>query len=111
MLSYRHLTTDELILARGLDMRLGAANPARVPPLWLITHDPEHGDLLPAEPNTEQEREMLENVWTELQTALVEAVPTGHMVVASGAGHLIPLVCPQLVAATIKDAVATTSVA
>ena len=110
MLSYRHLTTDELILARGLDTRLGAADPAHVPPLWLITHDPAHGDLLPADPESDEEREMLETVWTELQTALVESVPAGRMVVATGAGHLIPLACPRLVAATIKDAVASTSI-
>lgn len=101
-------SVDELPLALGLDARLTDIDAGGVRPLWLITHDPRCGDLLPAEPRTEAERETLESVWTELQQALVDAVPEGHLVVATDAGHLIPLEQPGLVAATIKEAVAAT---
>lgn len=108
MASYRHVSTNELPLARDLDARVTAVDSDRVPPLWLITHDPDNGDLLPAEPNTEAERQTIETVWTELQETLVNTVRAGHLIVAAGAGHLIPLERPDLIAATIKDAVAST---
>lgn len=108
MASHRHLSTNELALADDLDARLGSVGACRTPPLWLITHDPSCGDSLPAEPKTEAERTTLETVWSELQESLVRAAPQGDLVVATGAGHLIPLERPDLVADTIKDALAST---
>lgn len=100
--------TDEMPLAQALDAHLIALAPVERAPLWLVTHDPDHTDLLPAEPETDEERVAVHTTWTECQDELVRRAERGRLVVASGAGHLLPLTAPDLVARVVDEAVTET---